>query len=33
MSEQLFMGIDIGTSGIRAAVFNKDGIQIKLSYK
>lgn len=33
MPMKLFMGIDIGTSGIRAAVFDQDGRQLGLSYR
>lgn len=33
MVERLFMGVDIGTSGIRAAAFDMDGGQVSLCYK
>lgn len=33
MIERLFMGVDIGTSGVRAAIFNTEGNQISLCYK
>lgn len=33
MSRGLFMGIDIGTSGVRAAVFDEEGNQISLAYR
>lgn len=33
LSYELFMGIDIGTTGIRAALFNEKGYQVALSYR
>lgn len=33
MIERLFMGVDIGTSGVRAAIFNMEGSQISLCHK
>jgi gluconokinase len=33
MSGELFMGVDIGTSGVRAAVFDINGRQLALHYK
>ena len=31
--DELFMGVDIGTSGVRAALFNKEGYQVALYHK
>ncbi len=33
MAKSLFMGIDIGTTGVRAAVFDMEGNQLGLAYK
>lgn len=33
MKYQLFMGVDIGTSGVRAALFDRDGRQVCLYHK
>lgn len=33
MSKELFMGIDIGTTGVRAVLFNEKGYEVSLSYK
>ena len=33
LKEKLFMGIDIGTSGVRAAVFDIEGKQLSLAYR
>lgn len=33
MQKSLFMGIDIGTSGVRAVLFDKEGSQVSLAYK